>query len=141
MAPEAPNRIVIVCAGCACPLSTELIELTDDSLLSFADGTQLVPSGHLWIPSPDRAADYSQAAAGHLLVTKADTKHLVLHNQPGLLNGCCGLDGCDGPNTLCGHCGSEVATERSDCWMAHSVAFASSAVRQRFLLERTSSDA
>lgn len=31
------------------------------------------------------------------------------------LNGCCGLDGCDGPNQLCG-CGAEVGTLRTDCW-------------------------
>lgn len=31
------------------------------------------------------------------------------------LNGCCGLDGCDGPNRVCS-CGAEVGTEQSDCW-------------------------
>ena len=37
-------------------------------------------------------------------------------------NGCCGLDGCDGPNTMCA-CGAELATEKSDCWMPHAVVF------------------
>lgn len=31
------------------------------------------------------------------------------------LNGCCGLDGCDGPNQLCS-CGAEIGTLRTDCW-------------------------
>lgn len=31
------------------------------------------------------------------------------------LNGCCGLDGCDGPNQI-GRCGTEVGTLRTDCW-------------------------
>lgn len=31
------------------------------------------------------------------------------------LNGCCGLDGCDGPNQIC-QCGSDVGTLRTDCW-------------------------
>jgi len=31
-------------------------------------------------------------------------------------SGCCGLDGCDGPNRVCG-CGAYVGTEQSDCWM------------------------
>jgi hypothetical protein len=29
--------------------------------------------------------------------------------------GCCGLDGCDGPNRVCA-CGAYVGTEQSDCW-------------------------
>ncbi len=39
-----------------------------------------------------------------------------LTRDPAKLNGCCGLDGCDGPNLLCGNCGAEVATLRTDCW-------------------------
>ena len=31
------------------------------------------------------------------------------------LNGCCGLDGLDGPNQLCA-CGAEVGTLQTDCW-------------------------
>jgi hypothetical protein len=31
------------------------------------------------------------------------------------LNGCCGLDGCDGPNRVC-RCGEHIGTEQSDCW-------------------------
>ncbi|MCF8880270.1 hypothetical protein L5876_10625 [Hyphobacterium sp. SN044] len=30
-------------------------------------------------------------------------------------NGCCGLDGCDGPNQLC-QCGAEIGTLMTDCW-------------------------
>ena len=29
--------------------------------------------------------------------------------------GCCGLDGCDGPNRIC-ECGEHIGTESSDCW-------------------------
>jgi len=32
------------------------------------------------------------------------------------LAGCCGLDGCDGPNMLCRVCHAEVGTMQSDCW-------------------------
>lgn len=31
------------------------------------------------------------------------------------LNGCCGLDGQDGPNQVC-RCGAEVGTLQNDCW-------------------------
>ncbi len=32
------------------------------------------------------------------------------------LNGCCGLDGLDGPNQVCTSCGSYVGTKITDCW-------------------------
>ncbi|ANU06832.1 hypothetical protein [Paraurantiacibacter namhicola] len=34
----------------------------------------------------------------------------------GRTNGCCGLDGCDGPNIECRECGTEIGTKQSDCW-------------------------
>ena len=34
------------------------------------------------------------------------------------LNGCCGLDGCGGPNQLCVF-GAEIGTLMSDCWTPH----------------------
>lgn len=38
--------------------------------------------------------------------------------KPNRRNGCCGMDGCDGPNRIC-FCGAEIGTERSDCWTWH----------------------
>lgn len=38
--------------------------------------------------------------------------------DPHRLNGCCGLDGCDGPNQICG-CGAQIGTLRTDCWTPH----------------------
>jgi hypothetical protein len=35
---------------------------------------------------------------------------------PSRLNGCCGLDGCNGPNMRCRVCKTEVGTRQSDCW-------------------------
>ncbi|WP_045864566.1 hypothetical protein [Streptomyces sp. WMMB 714] len=46
----------------------------------------------------------------------------------GRRNGCCGLDGCDGPNLVCRRCGAEVATERSDCWTPQEVVLVPAAV-------------
>ncbi|HPF38823.1 MAG TPA: hypothetical protein P5081_18535 [Phycisphaerae bacterium] len=34
-------------------------------------------------------------------------------------NGCCGLDGCDGPNLVC-PADHEIGTEKSDCWTPHA---------------------
>lgn len=44
-----------------------------------------------------------------------NTRH---HPDTRRLNGCCGLDGRDGLNTVCAN-GHEVGTEKSDCWMPH----------------------
>lgn len=33
----------------------------------------------------------------------------------GVRNGCCGPDGCDGPNRVC-ECGTFIGTEMRDCW-------------------------
>lgn len=35
------------------------------------------------------------------------------------LNGCCGLDGLDGPNQVCRNCGRYVGTKVTDCWTPH----------------------
>lgn len=29
--------------------------------------------------------------------------------------GCCGLDGCDGPNVICGNCNQYIGTQMTDC--------------------------
>src|SRR6266571_1330633 len=44
------------------------------------------------------------------------TKH---HSDYHRRNGCCGLDGMDGPNLVCPNA-HEVGTEKSDCWMPHA---------------------
>lgn len=38
--------------------------------------------------------------------------------DPCRLNGCCGLDGSNGPNMRCRKCKAEVGTRQSDCWTA-----------------------
>ena len=43
------------------------------------------------------------------------------HSEPARLNGCCGLDGMDGPNIVCIACGAEVGTKMNDCWTPHEV--------------------
>lgn len=42
--------------------------------------------------------------------------------------GCCGSDGCDGPNRAC-RCGAVVGTEWSDCWTQKEVRLWPDAVR------------
>lgn len=44
------------------------------------------------------------------------------HEDQSRLNGCCGLDGCDGPNQVCVN-GHEIGTKRSDCWTYRYTSF------------------
>jgi hypothetical protein len=50
-----------------------------------------------------------------VLVNLNDLVGTEHHQDRHRLNGCCGLDGCDGPNLVCPK-GHEIGTERSDCW-------------------------
>lgn len=52
-----------------------------------------------------------------ILVHPDDVLDLRRHPDPRRLNGCCRLDGLDGPNLVCVSCGAEIATEQSDCWV------------------------
>jgi len=51
--------------------------------------------------------------------------HLTADNRR--LNGCCGLDGLDGPNLQCDGCGNYVAVKMTDCWESHCIVFEESA--------------
>jgi len=62
---------------------------------------------------------YFQGRDGSFLVHPDDLINVNLIAESKRLNGCCGLDGCDGPNLQCAVCGSFVATKMTDCWMAH----------------------
>ncbi|SFS12613.1 hypothetical protein SAMN05421771_2162 [Granulicella pectinivorans] len=61
--------------------------------------------------------------AGNYIANIADGQHMKLTDDSRRLNGCCGLDGCDGPNLQCELCGTYVATKRTDCWTPHYIVF------------------
>ncbi|MFF5125529.1 hypothetical protein ACFY41_01120 [Streptomyces syringium] len=90
------------------------------------------PSGPPWRPWNEIAADEAEARGifapvhtlsfgppGAIVVAPGDTRGTVL--IPERCDGyCMGLDGRDGPNLACAHCGQEVATRIDDCsyWQA-----------------------
>jgi len=87
------------------PNGTALVE--DDGIAHIAAGFYAVSDGQFF-----------GGSEGAYLVNLSDTVGTKHHTDLGRLNGCCGLDGCDGPNTLCEN-GHEIGIERSDCWMPH----------------------
>jgi uncharacterized protein (TIGR02996 family) len=105
---------VFRCAACRLPLTRPLRLLADPVWLSGSDGTPLVPAGYYW-PSDGTVWGGTE---GHCCVNLSDLQNVQPHPQPGRRNGCCGVDGLDGINTVCRN-GHEVGTECSDCWMPH----------------------
>lgn len=71
------------------------------------------------LPLPPRvpAGTYAATESGFVL-HPGDVRGLTPIHGRGRRNGCCGMDGLDGPNLACGGCGADVATERNDCWCA-----------------------
>ncbi|MFV8132944.1 hypothetical protein [Streptomyces syringium] len=111
----------------------------------MAPGTYAVdpePSGPPWRPWSEIAADEAEARGifaplhalsfgppGAIVVAPGDTRGTVL--IPERCDGyCMGLDGRDGPNLACAHCGQEVATRIDDCSYWQTVWLVPHAVRR-----------
>lgn len=118
---------VLVCRNCGIQLSQPLIIFSegDDNFprLEWLDEKPLSAKGVCL----KRDEPYSTSVFSHgpkpalsfvpcYLIRLDDLKDIVgLTSEAHRLNGCCGLDGCDGPNRVC-ECGNLVGTEKSDCW-------------------------
>ena len=110
------GTIVFSCATCGLPLTRSLRELLDLSLLAYADKADHVPVGFYTIAD----ADFRTQFEGEVVINLKDSVNTKHTDDLRRLNGCCGLDGDDGMNTLCVN-GHEVGTECSDCWMPHGL--------------------
>ncbi|ROP27666.1 hypothetical protein [Couchioplanes caeruleus] len=79
------------------------------------------PFGPPHVPSStDERIHVSAGPRNTVLIHPDDLIVRRLHPDLSRRNGCCGLDGCDGPNLVC-DCGNEIATESSDCWTSRVV--------------------
>jgi uncharacterized protein (TIGR02996 family) len=116
LARAAGAPVAFRCAACGLTLTGPLWPLADAAWVGEADGTPLVPAGYFMQSDGTLRA----GMAGHYCVNLADLRNTGPHPDSRRHNGCCGADGCDGPNTVCGN-GHEVGTECSDCWMPHFV--------------------
>jgi len=108
----------IFCRECGVELTKELIELTDTSLLCIDDKKDYIPEGFYFKNTEDNFLGLK----GMIIINIHDVVNVKNHSDPDRLNGCCGLDGCDGINKVCIN-DHEVATEKSDCWMPHCIIF------------------
>jgi len=110
----------IYCKICQVELTNELVILKDSSLLCEEDGCDLVPLGFYFL------TDKSYPVTGEMkiVINLKDLKNEKRHSDLSRTNGCCGLDGLDGINTVCIN-DHEIGTQSSDCWMPHYFTFES----------------
>ena len=66
-----------------------------------------------------------------IVVNPADRLSHAMTDIPEHSAGCCGLDGCDGPNQACSNCGRTLGTARTDCWTEKEMRFWPEAVVPR----------
>ena len=100
-----------VCYQCSSILTRELIHKQVE--VCEEDGADLIPKG---ITLQDK--DWSNE---RWIINSEDNLAMDRIDIPSRLNGCCDLDGCDGPNLVCRSCKAEVATARYDCWMPRHI--------------------
>lgn len=117
--------VIFECPTCHQPVTRPLVPLPDDVPVSYEDGKPAIPEGFFALSDDD----YWTGSAGCPLVNLADLVGTQHHPDSRRNSGCCGRDGCDGPNLVCGR-GHEVGTEKSDCWMAHAAVLLSSVTRR-----------
>jgi hypothetical protein len=117
---------VVCCTECGTVLTVPLLELIDESVISNEAGSDYIPRGYYVISD----GGFFTNTKDQVIVNLKDAVNTKRHSDARRLNGCCGLDGCDGMNVLCGT-GHEVGTERSDCWLPHAIHFDTNAVTIR----------
>lgn len=99
------------CKKCGTTLTKEVLNYPVE--LCEEDGQDLIPEG---VTIQDE-----EWSNGRWVINSKDALSMEAIDKPGRLNGCCDLDGCDGPNLVCGTCKAEVATAKYDCWMPRHV--------------------
>ncbi|MBX9797745.1 hypothetical protein [Sphingomonas sp.] len=119
---------ILHCTACGAALSGPISigpAIADANELEWSDGKPISPVG-VAIESMDpmqKSFDPEHPAklefSPQFWMNPRDTEDAVeLVDDHCRLNGCCGLDGCDGPNMRCRRCKAEVGTRQSDCWTA-----------------------
>lgn len=106
------------CRKCEAILTPPLTPVEDAFEPEVVDCENLMPRGTYWI-----AHDFlPEHVNSHIVVHLEDIFELRRHPDPKRHSGCCGEDGGDGPNRICG-CGEALATVVSDCWTGYYAHF------------------
>ena len=115
--------VVFACGECGAVITVPLLPWRDG--LCYEDGEAAVPRGHFALSDDD----YRTGSTGQVLVNVDDVVGTSSHPDSRRSQGCCGLDGTEGPNLVCPS-SHEVATACTDCWMSHAAVLVPNVVRQ-----------
>ncbi len=126
----------ICCGTCSAELSRPLERSPVVPERRYADHERVsllptAPPGTWFVDPEPRARTGSGepvGAVGCLVLNPGDAICLVAHPDGIRSAGCCGHDGCSGPNRLCSACRAEVATLSDDCWTVVELRFEPAAV-------------
>jgi hypothetical protein len=115
----------IECQKCATRLTLEL-GWVSPSNRNDKMGEQMLKQGSI----TREDGSYFHSQVGVYIAHPDDAISMYLTSETKRLAGCCGLDGCDGPNLFCEGCKTYVATKMTDCWMPHCVVFDPNTTRE-----------
>ncbi len=130
---------VFACARCGSRLTPNLrrvpapgYDLIDDPTLLYQYIPRMLPGTFAVDPEPFGPSDIRCAATrGTVILNPGDIRGTKAHTDYLRRSGCCRPSGTYGPNLVCVVCGSEVATEQTDCWTAPAVHLEPAAVMTR----------
>jgi hypothetical protein len=108
----------LACRNCTIRLSNDLQPISQ-SERDEAHGADFLPLGKVI----QEDGTYFRGRSGVYVVNLGDVVNVQLTSDSHRLNGCCGLDGCDGPNLQCESCKTYIATKMTDCWQPHCIVF------------------
>ncbi|MFJ6562981.1 hypothetical protein ACIQMV_24570 [Streptomyces sp. NPDC091412] len=113
---------LFTCTNCRQPLTGDLKKARPSRDIEKRPGHRVAP------PRMARGTYAISHDASLFILHPDDVPGTAPHPDRGRRNGCCGLDGQDGPNLVCAACGADVATKQSDCWTQNLVALTAAAV-------------
>jgi hypothetical protein len=116
------SAVFLCCRECRAPVTLPIVELTDRSQISGADGQPILPRGFFVFHEGN---EYAGEVAVHL----EDVVALEYFPDGRGLTGCCGPMG-DAINRMCRE-GHGVAAECSECWLPHGMHFSLDRVKMR----------
>jgi hypothetical protein len=124
--------VEFLCAVCGLPVCRPVRELANPQELSDVMGEPHLAAG-TFARRPAAQYERGRGATGNVSIVNLEDLRNTRHaGSARVLAGCCGLDGCSGPNTVCTN-GHVLGTERSDCWMAHYLYFEPGSVAERIV--------
>ena len=108
----------IECQKCGTHLTSEL-GWVSPSERNTKMGEQMLEKGSI----TQEDGSYLQGIEGVYIANPDDAINVYLTPETIRVQGCCGLDGCNGPNLLCENCKTYIATKMTDCWRVHCLLF------------------